>query len=110
VFAFVGLGAQAVFVVGSVSRSNSRFDTHKDVVVPPARGPWTPTADALPLRLSDDDDRRTLLHFRGVLPGQGDLNPWGVRSTLAKVRGREPFSSVALRPSLRGQMEKIERR
>ena len=95
--------------MGSVSRSNSRFDTHKDVVVPPARGPWTPTADALPLRFSDDDERRTLLHFRGVLPGQSDLNPWGVRSALAKVRGREPPSSVALPPSLCAQVERSER-
>jgi hypothetical protein len=43
-----GRATQAVFVVGSISRTNSRFDSHKDVVMPPARGPWTPPTDALP--------------------------------------------------------------
>ncbi|KAK3246566.1 Glycerol kinase [Cymbomonas tetramitiformis] len=84
---------KSIFLTGTISRSNTRFNPWKDIVIPPARGPWTSAKEALPALLHAADpmapSRTTMLHFRGILPGHHDLNPWGIRETLAKNLRRE---------------------
>ena len=86
--ATLGRIRKAIFLTGVIDRDAHGFSSWKDIVIPPVRvedvaGADLRTDGARPFGGRDDDaERKTLLHFRGVVPGHGDRAGWGVRNTL----------------------------
>jgi hypothetical protein len=78
---------KSIFVTGVVDRDSHGFSSWKDIVIPPVRvedvmGIDKNIAGNAAGAGADASARKTLLHFRGVVPGHGDRAAWGIRNKL----------------------------